>query len=67
VSEAKVFCTKTRAPFLCVIEVYRPEEVQFRNVDDKEKEPAFDDLESGERMRHTVVGAPDLKKGGSLD
>lgn len=26
-SEAKVFVTKTRAPFLCVMEVYRPEEL----------------------------------------
>lgn len=33
VSEAKVFCTKTRAPYLCVIEVYWPEEIKFKNVD----------------------------------
>ena len=33
VSEAKVFCTKTRAPYLCVLEMYRPEEIKFKNVD----------------------------------
>ena len=29
VTEAKVFCTKTRAPFLCVLELVRPEELDF--------------------------------------
>jgi len=33
VSEAKVFCTKTWAPYLCVVEMYRPEEIKFKNVD----------------------------------
>ena len=30
VTEAKVFCTKTRAPFLCVLELIRPEEIGFK-------------------------------------
>ena len=30
INEAKVFCTKSRAPFLCVFEVYRPEELKFK-------------------------------------
>ena len=54
VGEAKVFCTKTRAPFLCVLEVFRPEETQFKNVDDSH---SFD-LEAGRGSRGKTVAAP---------
>ncbi len=47
VGEAKVFVTKNRAPFLCVFELYRPDEVKFKNVGSSRRQINVDDLESG--------------------
>ena len=58
VSEAKVFCTKTWAPYLCVFEVYRPEEIKFKNVDRIDRNPDYH-AEEGQ------LGNGDIEAGGS--
>ena len=60
VMEAKVFVTKTKAPYLIVIEVFRPEEANFKDKIDQITNDSFDtdedvkdfDIELKERQKN---------------